>query len=90
MRRHRNVWVLLISVLCGAIIGGLAGELLSVYPFFRWMSLGSSSGFRELLSVSLNPIDAYVIRLGFSFAIRINAGSLIGIFVALVFYYSRR
>lgn len=90
MRKSRSAWVLLIMVISGAIIGGLVAQILSPYPFFKWMSLGGSGGYRELFSFSLNPlIDTYAIRLGLDLTIRINAGSLIGMFLAILLY-SRR
>jgi hypothetical protein len=91
MRRSGNAWILLIMVICGAVIGGLAAEILSPYPFFKWMSLGGSGGYRELFAFSFNPlIDMHVLKFGFNLAVRINAGSIIGIFLAILLYNTRR
>lgn len=77
-------------VVCGAVIGGLVAEILSPYPFFQWMSLGGSEGYRELFSFNLDPLlDTYALRMGLNLAVRINAGSIIGIFLAILLYTRR-
>jgi len=87
MRNKRNAWVLLILLISGAVIGGLAGEALSRNEFFSWMSFGGVNGYRNLISFSLNPlIDARVLRLGFDFSLSINAGSIIGMLLGILAY----
>lgn len=71
-------------LLAGALIGGFIGEFASRYPFFEWMSFGGRNGYREIFSFSLNPaLDTYVMRFGFSFALRVNAGSILGMVIAI-------
>ena len=90
MRRARNPWVLVVFLLTGALVGGFAGELLSQYSFFEWMNFGSSSGSIKLFSLSLNPlIDTHILRFGLDLAMRINAGSIIGIVFAILLYTRR-
>lgn len=87
MRNRKSPWTLIILLLSGALLGGIAGELLSQYPFFSWVSLGGTSGYRELFAFSLNPLlDTHVIRLGIDFAFRINAVSLLGMILGTFIY----
>lgn len=89
MRGKRNAWLLIILLLSGAVIGGLIGEALSKYTYFSWMSFGGVNGYRNLIAFSLDPlIDARVLRLGLNFAVNINAGSVIGMVLA-IFIYAR-
>jgi len=87
MRGYRNPWLLIVLLLTGALIGGFAGELLSRYSFFTWMNFGSADGYRELLSFSLDPaIDTGVLRFGINFALRLNAGSIIGMILGILLF----
>lgn len=85
MRNRKNPWILVILLLAGAIIGGFAGELLSRYPYFAWMGLGEPGGYKELFAFTLNPaINTGIMRLGFDFALRINAGSIVGMILSVI------
>ena len=87
MRNKKNPWILIIFLLSGALIGGIAGELISQYQSFSWVSLGGSSGYKELMAVSFNPlIDTHTIRFGFDFVLRINAGSLLGMILGIIIF----
>jgi len=87
MKTKRNPWVLLILLLFGALIGGIAGEFLSSFPYFRWMSFGGANGYRDLFAASLNPaFDFRVVRFGFDLAFRVNAGSILGMILAVIIF----
>lgn len=83
MRNKKNPLFLFVLLLFGALIGGIAGEFLSRYPYLTWMSFGGVNGYRDLFAFSLNPaVDFRVIRFGFDFALKVNAGSIVGIILA--------
>lgn len=85
MRKSRSIWFAIAMVLIGAAIGGFIGQFLAQFDFFKWMSFGGDNGYRELFSFSFNPLfDAHIVRLGFSIAMRINAGSIIGMILTLL------
>lgn len=87
MRSKRKTWILIVLLLAGALVGGFIGEFMSKYPYFAWMSFGGTNGYRELTAISLNPfIDAGVLRLGIDFALRINAGSIIGMIISVLVF----
>ncbi|NJD04017.1 MAG: hypothetical protein FIA99_15795 [Ruminiclostridium sp.] len=87
MRNRKSPWVLLLLILAGALIGGVAGGILAQSPSFAWVSLGGANGYRELIAFSKNPLfDTHVISLGFEFALRVNAGSLLGVILVIILY----
>ncbi len=87
MRSRKSPWVLLLLILAGALIGGIAGGILAKSPGLAWISLGGDQGYRELFAFSLNPlVDTHVVRLGLEFALRVNAGSLLGIILGIIIY----
>ena len=87
MRNRKSPWIMLLLILAGALIGGIAGGILAKYPSLAWISLGGANGYRELIAFSMNPlVDTHVIRLGFEFALRVNAGSLLGMILGIILY----
>ena len=87
MRGKRTPWTLVILLLVGAVAGGLLGEALSGYEFFKWMSFGGVNGYRNLFAFSMDPlIDARVLRFGLNLSVGINAGSLAGMLLGLLIY----
>jgi F0F1-type ATP synthase assembly protein I len=87
MRNKRSPWLLVVLILSGALIGGLLSELLAGNPFFAWMSFGGANGYRELFAITFNPlVDSGVMRLGFDLALRVNAGSILGMILGILIY----
>ena len=87
MRNRKSPWIMLLLILAGALIGGIAGGILAKYPNLAWISLGGANGYRELIAFSMNPlVDTHVIRLGFEFALRVNAGSVLGMLLGIILY----
>lgn len=88
MRNRRSPWIFILLLLTGALIGGFVGEFLSRYQYFTWMSFGGTGGYRNLLAFSLQPaFDFRIIRLGFDFALRINAGSILGMVISMFVFF---
>lgn len=46
--REKNIWILLIFLLSGLVIGGLLGEVAASVPALWWLSYGES--FRSIIS----------------------------------------
>jgi hypothetical protein len=86
MRNKRNPWLLFVLLLFGALAGGIAGEALSGVSFLQWMSFGGKDGYRDLISFTLRSVDFRVVKIGFDFALRVNAGSIIGIVLSIFAY----
>lgn len=79
--RDKNIWILLVFVCAGLVIGGLLGEVASQVEWLNWLSYGQSFGIE-------NPfvLDLQVIKLTFAFMININIASIIGLAISLFLY----
>lgn len=79
--RDKNIWVLLIFILSGLVLGGLLGECASKIDFLWWLSYGQSFGLT-------NPIelDLSVITITFGLWFKMNIASIIGMGIAIFIY----
>ena len=75
--RDKNIWILIVFILSGLVIGGLLGELAARVDFLWWLSYGLT-----------NPIvlDLNIIRLTFGLQLKINIASIIGMAIAIFIY----
>ncbi len=78
---EKRIWILIIFILCGIVIGSLLGELAANVDWLRWLSFGRSFGLSEPLK-----LDFGVIQLTFGLMININMASIIGVLIALLVY----
>lgn len=79
--KEKNVWILIIFILCGIVVGGLIGELASNVDFLWWLSYGETFGFSEPISLDLS-----VIQISFGLALKINISSIVGMILAIFIY----
>jgi len=79
--REKNIWILLLFILCGIVVGGLLGELASHVDFLWWLSYGESFGLSEPIQLELN-----VFKLTFGLMFKINISSIIGMVLAIFIY----
>ena len=79
--REKNIWLLLVILLAGLVVGGLLGELASGIPWLWWLSYGQSFGLSEPLVLNLN-----VIQLTFGLVFKLNIASIIGMIIAIFVY----
>ena len=79
--RDKNIWVLLIFICCGLVIGGLLGQMASQVEWLNWLSYGQTFGLSEPLVLNLN-----VIKITFGLMLNINVASIIGMAIALLLY----
>ena len=79
--REKNVWILVIFILCGIVLGSLIGELVSNVDALWWFGYGSSFG----LSTPLT-LDMGVVSLTFALTFKINIASIIGLAIAIFAY----
>ena len=79
--KDKNIWVLLIFILAGLVVGGLLGELASRVDFLWWLSYGNSFGLSEPLVLDLN-----IIKITFALTIKVNIASIIGILLSILIY----
>lgn len=79
--RDKNIWILLIFICSGLVIGGLLGEMAGQVEWLNWLSYGQRFGLQEPLVLELN-----VIKITFGLALNINIASIIGLAIALFLY----
>lgn len=79
--REKKVWILILFILCGIVVGGLLGNLASEVDFLWWLSYGEAFGFAEPISLDLS-----VIQLTFGLMLKINIASIIGMILAIFIY----
>ena len=79
--REKNIWILILFILCGIVVGGLLGELASNVSFLSWLSYGEEFGLATPIQLDLN-----VITLTFGLMFKINIASIIGIILAIFIY----
>lgn len=79
--RDKNIWILIIFILSGLVIGGLIGQLASKVDGLWWLSYGESFGLSDPLKLDLS-----IINLTFSLMLRINIASIIGMAIAIFIY----
>ena len=79
--RDKNIWILLIFILSGLVIGGLLGELASKVDFLWWLGYGQSFGLEEPLKLDLS-----IITITFALMLKINIASIIGMGLAIFIY----
>ena len=79
--REKNIWVFLIFLLSGLVIGGLLGEIAGKVPWLRWLSYGQSFGLSSPVELDLN-----VIKITFGLMFDINIASIVGIAISIFVY----
>jgi len=79
--REKNIWILLVFLLSGLVIGGLLGELATKVDFLWWLSYGESFGLSTPVELNLN-----IVTVTFGLMFKINIASIIGMAVAIFIY----
>ncbi len=79
--REKNIWILIVFLLAGLVIGGLLGKLAAGVPWLWWISYEQEFGLQ-------NPIvlDLSVIKLTFGLMFKINVASIIGMILSIFIY----
>lgn len=79
--KDRNIWILMVFLLSGLVIGGLLGEIAKQVDFLWWLSYGQEFGLANPITLDLS-----VIALTFGMTFKINIASIIGMVVAIFIY----
>ena len=79
--RDKNIWILILFILSGLVIGGLLGELASKVDFLWWLGYGESFGLTSPLELDLN-----IIKVTFGLVFKINIASIVGMIIAIFIY----
>ena len=79
--REKNIWILLIFLLAGLVLGGLLGEFASKVDFLWGLSYGESFGLTSPIE-----LDLQVITITFGLWFKMNVASIIGMAIAIFVY----
>lgn len=79
--REKNIWILLIFLLSGLVLGGLLGEIAKNVDFLWWLSYGEEFGLSSPITLNLS-----VITVTFGLMFRINIASIIGMAISIFIY----
>ncbi len=79
--KEKNIWILLVFLLSGLVIGGLLGELASKVEWLWWLSYGENFGLATPIELDLS-----VISITFGLMFKINISSIIGMAIAIFIY----
>lgn len=79
--RDKNIWILLVFLLSGLVIGGLLGEIASKVDWLWWLSYGDSFGISSPIELNFS-----VIKITFGLMFKINISSIIGLGIAIFIY----
>ena len=79
--KEKNIWILIIFILSGLVVGGLLGELASKIDWLWWLSYSQSFGLE-------NPIvvDIGVMKVTFALMFKISVSSIIVMVLAIFIY----
>ena len=79
--KDKNIWILIIFILSGLVLGGLLGELANQSGGLWWLAYGESFGLSSPIQ-----LDLKIISITFALMLRINVASIIGMAVAIFIY----
>jgi len=79
--REKNVWILVLFILSGLVIGGLLGELTKGVSYLSWLSYGQEFGLTSPITLNLN-----IVQITFGLMVNINIASIIGVLIAVFVY----
>ena len=79
--REKNIWILMLFILSGLVIGGLIGEFTKDVDFLWWLSYGQSFGLSAPIELDLN-----IVQISFGLMFKINVASILGMIIAVFIY----
>lgn len=79
--KEKNVWLLMVFLLSGLVLGGLLGELAKSVDWLWWLSYGMDFGLQNPLI-----LDLTVLKITFGVTFTINIASIIGMTIAILIY----
>lgn len=79
--KEKSIWILLVFILSGLVIGGLLGKVASTVQWLEWLAYGQSFGLSNPIVLDLN-----ILQVTFGLMININIASIIGMAIAIFIY----
>ena len=82
-RSSQNIWILVLLMLAGVVLGGFIAKLVGGVSALSWLAYGNSFGLSSPLMLDLG-----VLTLQFGLTIRFTIAGIIGIILAFFIYRS--
>lgn len=79
--KEKNIWILLVFILSGLVIGGLLGELAARVDWLWWLSYSQSFGLENPITLDLS-----IMQITFALMFKISISSIIGMVLAIFIY----
>lgn len=79
--KDKNIWILLVFILSGLVIGGLLGELASRVDWLWWLSYSQTFGLQDPI-----VLDLSVVKITFALMFKISVSSILGMLLAIFVY----
>ena len=79
--KDKSIWILILFILSGLVVGGLLGEVASKVDFLWWLGYGQSFGLTSPLELDLN-----IVKITFALILKINVASILGMVAAAIIY----
>ena len=79
--REKSIWILIIFILAGLVIGGLLGEIAKSVNWLWWLGFGQEFGLESPIVLNLS-----IVTLTFGLMFKINIASIIGMAIAIFIY----
>lgn len=79
--KDKNIWILMIFILSGLVVGGLLGELAKHVNWLWWLSYGQDFGLTSPVTLDIN-----ILKISFSVIFKINIASIIGMAISIFIY----
>ena len=79
--KDKNIWILLVFILSGLVIGGLLGQLASNVDWLWWLSYSQTFGLQDPI-----VLDLSVVTITFALMFIISVASIIGMLLAILIY----
>ena len=81
MIREKNLWILLIFLLCGIVIGGLIANFASQVSWLSWLAYGEEFGTSGPVGLDLS-----ILKISIELRIKINVARIVGMIIAAFIY----
>lgn len=79
--KEKNIWVFIVFLLSGIVVGGLLGVLAEKVSWLWWLSYGENFGLTDPVTLDLS-----VLKITFGLWIKINVASILGMVLAIFIY----
>ena len=79
--KDKNIWILVIFILSGLVVGGLLGELAAKVDWLGWLSYSETFGLSDPV-----VLDLSVVKITFALMFKISVASIVGMLLAIFVY----